>query len=78
MQRFHKTLADILTKLTKDDTQDWDLFLSQALGAVRFGINEMSEFSPYYMMFGRDVEYYMMFGIDNLLKPKKIDGRRTP
>ena len=67
VERFHKTLADILSKLVRDNEENWDLFLTQALAAVRFCENETSKFSPYYMIFGRDV----VLPVDNLLKPRR-------
>ena len=67
VERFHKTLADILSKLVRDNEENWDLFLTQALAAVRFCENETSKFSPYYMIFGRDV----VLPEDNLLKPRR-------
>lgn len=50
VEKFHKTLGDVLTKLARDDTKTWDLYLIQALAAVRFTINETSRFSPHYML----------------------------
>lgn len=67
VERFHKTLADVLSKLVKDNEENWDLYLTQALAAVRFCENETSKFSPYYMIFGRDV----VLPVDNLLKPRR-------
>ena len=65
VERFHKTLPDVLSKLIRDNEENWDLFLTQALAAVRFCENETSKFSPYHMIFGRDV----VLLVDNLLKP---------
>ena len=36
VERFHKTLVDVLTKLAEHNRGNWDLFLTQALAAVRF------------------------------------------
>lgn len=64
VEHFHKTLADMLAKLTGDNQEDCDLFLMQTLAAVRFTINETSQYSPYFLLFGRDI----VLPIDNLLK----------
>ena len=67
VERFHKTLADVLAKLAEHNWGNCDLFLTQALAAVRFSINETTQFSPYYLVYGRDI----VLPIDNLLRPRK-------
>lgn len=56
----------MLTKLSEGETENWDLFLNEALTA-RFSNNESSRFSPCYMVFDRDV----ILPIDSLLKPQR-------
>lgn len=65
LERFHMTMGDLLAKLSKDNTENWDL--TEALMAVRFCILVTSRFSAYYMLYGRDV----VLPIDNLLKPSR-------
>ena len=67
VERFHRFLGDVLSKLTGGNSRDWDLQLNQALAAVRFSKNETTQFSPYFMLFGRNV----ILHIDNLLKPQR-------
>lgn len=67
VERFHRTLADVLAKLAEHNRENWDLFLTQALAAVRFSVNETTKFSPYYLVYGQDV----VLPIDNLLRPRK-------
>ena len=43
VERFHRTLHDILAKMVADDQQTWDLCLNQTLAAIRFNISESSE-----------------------------------
>ena len=62
---FRKTLADVLAKLAEHNGGNSNLFLTQALATVRFSMNEMTKFSPYYFVYGRDV----VLPIDNLLRP---------
>ena len=57
----------MLAKLARENTGNWNLYLTQALAAVRFTINETSRFSPYFLLFGRDVA----LPVDNLLKPRR-------
>ena len=64
---FHRFLGDILSKLIESDRHNWDLYLTQALAAVRFSMCETTKFSLYYMLFGCDV----VLPVDNLLKPHR-------
>ena len=61
VERFHKTLADVLAKLAEHNRENRDLFLTQALAAVRFSINKTTKFSP----------MARMGTIDNLLSPRR-------
>ena len=67
VERFHRTLTDVLAKLTGYNKDSWDEYLTQVLAAVRFSMNKTTKFSPYYMLFGRDV----VLPIDNLLRPRR-------
>ena len=68
VERFHRTLHDILAKKVHENQDTWDLFLNQSLAAIRFNVSESSKFSPYYLMYGKDV----VLPVDNLfhLRPK--------
>ena len=51
-----------------------DLYLNQALAAVRFNISESSKVSPYFLLYNRDV----VLPLDNLLQPRqKYQGEET-
>ena len=67
VERFHRTLHDVLSKLLKDDSTVWDLYLNQALAAIRFNHNDSSKFSPFFLMYNRDV----VLPIDNIFKPRR-------
>ena len=67
VERFHRTLHDVLSKRMKGETNTWDLYLNQALAAIRFNHNDSSKFSPYFLAFNREV----MLPIDNILKPRR-------
>ena len=67
MEHFHRSQADILAKLADEENENWDLYLTQALAAVRFSICETTKFSPYYMLFGGEV----VLPVDNQLRPRK-------
>ena len=67
VERFHRTLHDILAKRIADNQQTWDLFLNQALAAIRFNDSESSKFSPFFLLYNRDV----VLPVDNILKPRR-------
>jgi len=67
VERFHRTLHDILAKKLKDDLSTWDMYLNQALSAVRTSVSESTGFSPYYLLYSRDP----VLPIDNVLKPRR-------
>ena len=74
VERFHRTLHDVLSKKLADNQQTWDLFLNQALAAIRFNVSESSKFSPFYLLYNRDV----VLPIDNLLRlRRKYQGEET-
>ena len=67
VERFHRTLHDILAKKVADNPQTWDLNLNQALAAIRFNVSESSKFSPFYLLYNRDV----VLPVDIILKPRR-------
>ena len=67
VERFHRTLHDVLAKRLADDQQTWVLHLNQALAAIRFNVSESSKYSPFYLLYNRDV----VLPVDNLLKPRR-------
>ena len=68
VERFHRTLHDVLAKRLADDQQTWDLHLNQALAAIRFNVGESSKYSPFNLLYNRDV----VLPVDNLLKPRRM------
>ena len=67
IERFHRTMADVLSKKMTDAHSLWDVYLNQTLAAIRFSINESSKFSPFFLLFNRDV----VLPLDNILKPRR-------
>ena len=52
VERFHRPLNDILTKLCAGDATLWDKFLDQALLALRARTHSTTGFSPFFLTFG--------------------------
>ena len=67
VERFHRTLHDVLSKKLSENQQTWDLFLNQALAAIRFNIIVSSKFSPFFLLYNRHV----VLPVDNLMEPRR-------
>ena len=67
VERFHRILHDVLAEKAADDQHTWILFLNQALAAIRFNIGESSKFSPFFLLYNRDV----VLPIDNIFQPRR-------
>ena len=50
VERFHRTLHDVLSKMLKDDCTIWDLYLNQAVTAIGFNHNDSTKFSPFFLV----------------------------
>ena len=67
IERLHRTLNNIIAKRIENSPDTWDIYLNQALGAIRFMVNETSQHSPFFLLFNRDV----ILPIDNILRPRR-------
>ena len=67
VERFHRTLHDIMSKRLEENYEVWDVHLNQVLAAIRFNVNESTKFSPYYLLYNRDP----VLPLDNILKPHR-------
>ena len=67
VERSHRTLHDVIAKKIKDDVHTWDLYLNQALAAIRFHENESTKCSPFFLLYNRDV----VLPLDTILKPQR-------
>ncbi|CAC5423266.1 unnamed protein product [Mytilus coruscus] len=67
VERFHRTLHDVMAKKLQSDASTWDVSLNQTIAAIRFQKNELTKFSPFFLLYNRDP----VLPIDNLLKPRR-------
>ena len=67
VERFHITLHDILSKKVASHPQTWDLHLYHCFAAIRFNVSESSKFSPFYLLYNRD----LVLPVDNILRPRR-------
>lgn len=63
VERFHRTLLNVIAKKLEDNLTTWDIHLNQKLAAIRFHVNESTTHSPFFLLFGRNV----VLPIDNIL-----------
>ena len=59
-------LKSILAKYVRDTPEKWDLYINQALAAIRFSINTSLNTSPFYALYLRDP----VVPVDNILQPR--------
>ena len=52
VERFNRTVEAMLSKMVKENQQNWDSQLSKALFAYRTSVHESTGFTPYHMNFG--------------------------
>ena len=54
VERFNRTLIDMLGKTVEKSGRDWDRHLSYVLYAYRAGRQESTQESPFFLLYGRD------------------------
>jgi hypothetical protein len=54
VERFNRTLCDMLAKYSSEYQQDWDVFLPSALFAYRTIRQNTTQYEPFYLTYGRD------------------------
>ena len=68
VEKFHRTMNDVLAKKIGNNEQSWDIYINQMLAVIRFHVSETTKFSPYYLLYNRDV----ILTLDNILRPRRI------
>jgi len=54
VERFNKTLCELLAKYSSEWKEDWDVFLPSALFAYRTMRQNTTRYEPFYLTYGRD------------------------
>ena len=54
IERFHRTLNSILGKVVQRTQRGWNKWVPYALAAYRSTIHEVTQFTPNFLMLGRD------------------------
>ena len=55
VERFNRTIEDMLSMYVNSKQHDWDLFIPMVLLAYRSSVHSSTGFSPNRLMFGREV-----------------------
>ena len=60
-------MGDVISKQIQDEHSVWDLYLNQTLAAIRFSISDSTKFSPFFLLYNRDV----VLPLDTILEPRR-------
>ena len=66
VERFNRTLTDMLAKKVEQSEKNWDNHLPFVLFAYRASLQESTGESPFYLLYGRDPRLPTTLGLDNL------------
>ena len=67
VERSHHTLISIFSKKIATEGNSWDRWLGFSLAAMRFGVNESTQQSPFFLLYNGEV----VLTIDNILKSRR-------
>jgi transposase InsO family protein len=56
-ERFNKSLTTMLTHFTNKKQTDWDVYIPYVLLAYRTAPHPLFKYSPFYVLYGRDIRY---------------------
>ena len=54
-ERFHATLNAMMGRMVSDHQKEWDLLLPHVMAAYRASVHQSTNYTPNYLMFGREV-----------------------
>ena len=55
VERFHRTLNSMMGRVVDEHQRDWDTVLPYVMAAYRSSRHEVTQYSPNYLLMGRDV-----------------------
>lgn len=68
LERFHRTLKDLLSHYIHPHQRDWDEWLPFALAAYSSATHSSTGESPFFLLFGRDMDY----PYDEIFRPIRV------
>ena len=54
VEKFHRTVHDVISKRVSENVETWDIYLNQVLAAIRFNTNDSTKFSPFCLLYNCD------------------------
>ena len=67
VERSHKCLNHVMSKLINNSPETWDMYLNSALLAIRTNVSKSTMQSPFKLLYSRDP----VLPLDNLLRPRR-------
>lgn len=55
VERFHRTMNSMLGRMVEENQRDWDTMLPYVMAAYRSSRHEATQYTPNYLMLGREV-----------------------
>lgn len=74
VERFNRTLLDLLSIAAKEDERNWDLCIPTVMLAYRTSVQESTGCTPYFLLFGREARLPVdvMFGLPPSVPPQPV------
>ena len=74
-ERFHRTLNSMIGRMIDENQRDWDSLLPYVMAAYRSSRHEATQFTPNYLMLGRDVRapVDIVYGSPESVQPNSYD-----
>ena len=74
VERFNRTLLDLLSIASREDEQNWDLCIPAVMLAYRTSVQESTGCTPYFLLFGREARLPVdvMFGLPPNVPPQPV------
>src|SRR5215213_11493177 len=77
VERFNKTLCEILAKYSSEYQEDWDVFLPSALFAYRTIRQNTTRYEPFYLPYGRVAVLPIEISLPNYPTEDNVDVERV-
>ena len=76
IERFHRTMKEMLRKLCNGDRPQWQAQLPQALAAYRNAVSTVTGYPPFFLYYGRRARLPLSTVLPDTLPPPNLLGNR--
>ena len=76
IERFHRTMKEMLRKLCNGDRPQWQAQLPQALAAYRNAVSTVTGYTPFFLYYGRRARLPLSNVLQDALPPPNLLGNR--